>query len=117
MAHGPHEFRGGEVAAILSAAFAIFSLGAIQVWTELDAVMKERVFALGKAWMPGAEGIGPYAGKETVMLLAWVVAWVVLHLLWRRKTMDPRPWFAVALLLVLAGVLGVWPPVWHALGA
>ena len=49
------------------------------------------------AWMPGAVNsdpmwgnIGSYAGKETVMLVGWLVSWAVLHLLLKDKQVKPR---------------------------
>ena len=115
----PPRFNGPDMAAILAAALGIFALGAVQLWVELDESgdSKESMQELGNLWIPRAEEIGPYSGKETVMLAAWLVSWAVLYGLLRHKHVDPRPWFAVALFLVLAGVLGVWPPTWHFFGA
>lgn len=112
-------FNGPDMAAVLAACIAVFALGAVQVWVVLDegGGNKQLMQDIGNAWMPHAEHIGPYSGKETVMALAWIVSWAGLHLALRHRHVDPRPWFGVGLLLILLGVLGVWPPVWHALGA
>jgi hypothetical protein len=109
--------NGADMAAILAAAFAVFALGVVVLATELNKGLQDAVFAIGKAWMPHADRIGPYSGKETVTLVLWMGSWLGLHLALRRRSLDPRPWFAVALALVLAGVILVWPPVWHWLGA
>lgn len=115
----PLRFNGPDLAAVLAACIAIFTLGATQLWVELDetGANKQRMQDLGNAWMPHAEHIGPYSGKETVMAVAWLVSWAVLYLVLRHRHVDPRPWFGLALLLLLLGFLGVWPPVWHWLGA
>lgn len=110
---GTPRFNGPDMAAILAAAIAIFTLGAVQLATELDEGFQERVFDVGKAWMPHAEHIGPYSGKETVMAVAWLGSWLGLHLAMRHRHLDPRPWFALALILVLAGLCLIWPPAWH----
>ncbi len=112
----PHQTNGANVAAIMAAAFAIFALGAVVLWSELDATANAKLQKVGN-WMPGASGIGPYSGKETLMVVSWLVAWVLLHVALRHKHLDPRPWFGAALVLLLAGLLGIWPPVWHWLGA
>jgi hypothetical protein len=114
---GTLRFNGADMAAILAAAFGIFALGAVVLATELSKPLQDQVFALGKAWMPNAARIGPYSGKETLLAVAWLGSWLLLHLGLRRRHVDPRPWFAVALLLVLLGLVFVWPPVWHMLGA
>jgi hypothetical protein len=105
------------MAAILAAAVAAFTLGAVVLWTELDKKVSDVVFAVGKAWMPHAQEVGPYSGKETVTAVVWLASWLVLHLALRKRHINPKPWFALALLLLLAGILGIWPPVWHAWGA
>jgi hypothetical protein len=112
-------FNGPDMAAVLAACIAIFTLGAVQLWVELDesGAAKERMQDIGNAWMPHAEHIGPYSGKETVMAVSWLASWGILYGVLRHRHVDPRPWFGVALALLLLGLLGVWPPVWHALGA
>jgi hypothetical protein len=110
---GLPRFNGAHMATVLAAAIAIFTLGAAQTLAELDEANDQRFLAIGKAWMPHAEHIGPYSGKETVMAVAWLVSWAVLHVALRKHHVDPRPWFGAALVLMLLGVLGIWPPVWH----
>ena len=66
-----------------------------------------------KLWMPGAEGIGPYSGKETVGLIAWLVSWVILHFSLRHKQLNGGLWLTVFLLGIGVATTLVWPPVWH----
>jgi hypothetical protein len=54
-------------------------LAIVNVATTASPVFNNWVHGIGKLWMPGAEGIGPYSGKETLSLLAWLVTWAVLH--------------------------------------
>ncbi len=111
----PSKFNGALMAAILAAAIGIFALGAVQLWVESDesGAAKDTVQDIGNAWMPRADEVGPYSGKETVMGLAWLGSWLILHFALRNRHLDPKPYFGLALILVLVGVLGVWPPVWH----
>lgn len=106
---------GPYVAAFLAAGIGLLVLAFVQVLTELDDAFKERVFDLGKAWIPGAEGIGPYSGKETLMVVGWLGSWLVLHLALRHRDPDVRPWFGLALVMLGLAVLLLWPPVWHLL--
>ncbi len=113
LAHRPN---GSIAAAFLSAVFALLVLGIVQIRTHVDEAFKEQVFDLGRSWIPNAEGIGPYSGKETITLVAWLVSWLVLELLLRRRDVDLKLWFGVAMTGLVVAVLLVWPPVWHVFG-
>lgn len=109
--------NGSAVAAFLAAAIGLLTLGVVVLVTELSDGAREFVFAVGKAWIPGASGIGPYSGKETFLLIGWLGSWIVLHMLLRHRDLGVRWSFGFALVIILvAGVL-IWPPAWHALGA
>jgi hypothetical protein len=69
------------------------------------------VHALGKLWVPGAAGIGPYSGKLTVFLVGWLVSWAVLHLLLRQRDVDLARWLISAGVLITLAMLLVWPPI------
>lgn len=105
--------NGASVAATLSALIGMLALAGVVLACEASTEVSVEVHALGKLWMPGAEGIGPYSGKETVMLAAWLGSWAVLHLLLRRREMNGGLWLTV--FLAGAGVAStlIWPPTWH----
>lgn len=84
--------------------------------TELSALAADVVFNVGKAWIPRAAGIGPYSGKETFLLVGWAASWIGLHLALRRRDVDVKIAFGVAMGMVLVGIALVWPPVWHLFG-
>jgi len=69
------------------------------------------VHALGKLWVPGADGIGPYSGKFTVFLLGWLLSWGGLHLALRRKELNLARWSLVSFVLIGLAILLVWPPI------
>lgn len=108
---------GAALAAFLAAAIGLLALALAQLGSELSTPFKDLVFAVGKAWIPGAQGIGPYSGKETVMLVAWLGSWAALHRALRGRQPDVKLGFGVALGLLALATLLLWPPVWHALGA
>lgn len=112
-----HEERpkGAAVAAYLSASLGILALALSQLLSEKSESMKNRIHDLGKFWMPGAEGIGPYSGKETIELLAWLSSWLILHMVLKNKNVSIR-WSGI-LFLVIIGVATtiLWPPMTHIL--
>ena len=111
----PARPNGSAVAAFLGAALGLLVLGVVVLAAELSGAVEGFVFDVGKAWVPGAQRIGPYSGKETFLLVGWLASWGILHVALRDRTLDVKAWFGVALLALLAALLLVWPPVWHAL--
>ncbi len=105
--------NGASAAAILGASLGLLILGIIVLLTELNTSAKEFVFSMGKAWIPGAQGIGPYSGKETVLLLGWLASWGVLHLVLRERNVNVRVTFGIAAAMIAAALLLIWPPFWH----
>jgi hypothetical protein len=105
------EKLGTAQAALLADMLGILSLALVNLGTELSAAFSITIHNLGKLWMPGAEGLGPYSGKETVALVVWLVSWFLLHV-W----LGTRQWnHQVVVIIFLAG-MGVattllWPPV------
>lgn len=105
--------NGPYVAAMLGATIGLLVLALSQIGSELSDAFRDAVFDLGKAWIPGAEGIGPYSGKETLMLVGWLASWGLLHLGLRNKILDLRTWFGTALVILFVSTFLMWPPVWH----
>ena len=109
------EKKGAGQAAFLSAMLGVLTLALVNLGTEGSAAFKSLVHSIGKLWMPGAEGIGPYSGKETISLAVWLLSWLVLHRVLRGNELNHK--FAVSLFLVgiaLATTL-LWPPVFYLL--
>jgi hypothetical protein len=102
---------GIAAAAILSAALGLLALAGSHLLAGYSAQDNAWVHAWGKAWMPGAQGIGPYAGKETLALLVWLGSWVALHQALGRKNLRLIP--AGILFLIGIGIATtlLWPPV------
>lgn len=102
---------GPAVAALIAVGVGLIALAVSHLLAELSIPLKDAIHAIGKAWMPGAQGIGPYSGKETIALVAWLGMWALLHGLWRRREVPIVT--GAAILLVLLGVATtlLWPPV------
>jgi hypothetical protein len=55
-------------------------------------------------------GVGPLSGKTAVAVLAYAIAWIVLHLALRGRDVNFRRAFVWSLALVGVGFLGTFPP-------
>lgn len=106
---------GAVVACYLAAAVALLVLALVQFGTVVSPPMRDVVFAAGKAWIPNAQGIGPYSGKETFMLVGWLATWAVLHGAMKGRQFQVRATFGAALVITGLATLLMWPPVWHVL--
>lgn len=109
----PHVPGGVAVATLMAAAVGMLTLAVVNVFTAASNAFNARVHDVGKLWMPGAEGIGPYSGKETLALVAWLVSWAVLHVALRRREADISRWPIVFLIGVGVATTLIWPPVFE----
>jgi hypothetical protein len=58
-------------------------------------------------------GVGPLSGKVIVSVLAFLISWAVLFLLWRRRDISVGKAFAATLVLVAIGFALTFPPVFY----
>ncbi|HXG01989.1 MAG TPA: hypothetical protein VNO23_01070 [Candidatus Binatia bacterium] len=106
---------GAAVAALLSAMLGMLTLAVVNVFTAASPAFNTWAHGIGKLWMPGADGIGPYSGKETLSLAAWLGSWIVLHLTIGRRDFEVSRWLIVFLIGVGIATTLIWPPVFEAL--
>ena len=104
---------GGAAAAFLSVALGVAALAVSHLASESSERVKNIVYGFGKLWMPGAEGIGPYSGKETVALVVWLVSWFILHSILRRREVNVRIIGVLWLIGMGIATTLLWPPVVH----
>ena len=104
---------GKAVAAYMSAMVGVLTLAFVNVATEISAGAKEFVHNIGKLWMPAAEKIGPYSGKETIALVGWLGRWFVFYLLLKNKKCSEPLCFFIFLIGVVFSSMLLWPPVTH----
>jgi len=107
--------KGAAQAAILSAALGILTVALVNLGTAMSAEFTAVVHGIGKLWMPGAEGIGPYSGKETIALVVWMLSWFVLHRILRAKEWNNNVVVACFLAGIAVATTLVWPPVFEAI--
>ena len=110
------EKSGAAQAALLSAMLGVLALALANLATEISEAAKTRIHNLGKLWMPGAEGIGPYSGKETILLLTWLVSWILLDRWLRVKELNHRLALVIFLIGIGSATTLLWPPVFSWFG-
>ena len=104
---------GVAVAALISALIGMLTLAGVNQFTAISKVFNTWVHGVGKLWMPGAEGIGPYSGKETLSALAWIGSWIVLHYALRDRELSISRWLIVFLVGAGVATTWIWPPVFE----
>lgn len=60
-------------------------------------------------------GAGGVSGRTTFAVVVWLIAWGVLHFRWRNRHMEPRTIYRLTLILLIAGLIATFPPVWELL--
>lgn len=100
---------GPGAAAMLAAGIGIFSLGLLTTLNEVSEALHDwlQSFEMGR-------GVGPLAGKTTVAVIAWLIAWVILGFAWRKRDINIKRVFWIGLVLGLFGVVLMFPPVFLA---
>ncbi|OFW66345.1 MAG: hypothetical protein A2Z12_09890 [Actinobacteria bacterium RBG_16_68_21] len=101
----PDKPDGPGAAAMIAAGVGVFTLGLLttlaEFWTGLSGFLAD---------FQGSRGVGGLAGKSTLAIVAWLVCWGVLALLWRGKDFDLKLAFRIGLVLGALGALLTFPP-------
>ena len=103
---------GAAVAAMLSIGIGALAMAIVVGISDASAAFNNGfVHSIGKAWIPGAQGIGPYSGKLTFFLVGWLLSWAVGHLTLRNRDLDLGKWAVVSFALISLAILLLWPPI------
>jgi len=107
--HLPDKPDGPGAAAMLASGIAVFSLGLLTTLNEVSEALHDwlQSFEMGR-------GVGPLAGKTTVAVIVWLIAWLILGIAWRKRDINIRRVFWIGLVLGLLGVLLMFTPVFLA---
>ncbi|MDH3312224.1 MAG: hypothetical protein OEM28_03640 [Nitrosopumilus sp.] len=109
----PDKKNGIAAAAMISSMIGILSLSVSHTLSVLSQESKLMIHEIGKAWIPGADAIGPYSGKETIMLIGWGVSWIILHYALRNRDVKLSYYTIVFMIGVGIAILLVWTPFVH----
>jgi hypothetical protein len=103
---------GAAIAAMLSIGIGAMAMAIVVGISDASAAFNNGfVHSIGKAWVPGAQGIGPYSGKFTFFLVGWLLSWGIGHLVLKNRDLDLGKWVVVSLGLISLGILLIWPPI------
>lgn len=102
--------NGQAAAAILASMIGILSLAMSNLLAEISKEFKLMIYEVGKVWIPGAEGIGPYSGKETFMLVAWGLSWLILYFMLRNRNVKLSYYTITFMIGTGISTLLVWNP-------
>lgn len=107
---------GPAAAAVISAAIGCFTMMVTHHLSETSQTIEKIVWNLG-TWIPGSKtdselwgNIGSYTGKETMLLVGWLISWFILHALWKNKNVKSRTIFFWMFALLVAATAMCWHP-------
>jgi hypothetical protein len=115
-ANQPPQTSGVAAAALISAAIGTVTMMVTHHLAETSTVRSQFIQSLGD-WIPGSTtanpvmgNIGSYAGKETMLLVGWLISWVLLHHLLQHRQVRPKTIFFSTFGLFTAAIVMCWHP-------
>jgi hypothetical protein len=112
----PPQTSGVAAAAFISAAIGAVMIMVAHHLAHTSVAREQFILWLG-SWIPGshnadpvAGNIGSYAGKETILLVGWLVSWVMLHYLLQHRQVRTRTIFFGTFGLLVAAIVMCWHP-------
>ena len=99
--------NGPAMAAIMGGAMGVFVLGFLTALAAAAEGVKE--------WLVFQNRVGSLSGKTTIAGVTWLVIWVALHLVWRKRDVPFAAVIVVAAALLLIGNLLMFPPIFERL--
>jgi len=94
--------NGAALAAFLGAGIGAFAMGVMVILNEAG------LFAAPALYGPA----GGVSGRTTFAVVIWLIGWAVLHGRWKHRQLEPGRVHTLTLLLIGAGVLLCFPPLW-----
>ncbi len=98
--------NGPVAAALLAGGIGCAVLG---VLTFANLVNPTNAFS---TWLNWYKPVGALAGKTSLATIAFLLAWAILGLLWRRKEMHFGRIAVISFILLAVGLIGTFPPFW-----
>lgn len=112
----PPTVSGPAAAALLSAGIGYFLMMVSHQLSDTSEAREQLIWAIG-SWIPGSHNpsklygnMGPTTGKETILLIGWLVSWAILHRLWRHRNVKPRTMFFWFAAFFIIGTAMSWHP-------
>lgn len=96
---------GPAAAAMIAGGAGTFVIGLMTTLAEISAGLKSALNLTNP--------VGPLSGKTTVGIIVWLIAWFVLNRLMKDKDTDLNKAFTITVILMIAGLLLTFPPVFE----
>jgi hypothetical protein len=94
--------NGSGAAAVLAAGIGAFAIALLDVTADKDPAFKNM--------MNFYKPTGPLSGVTMVSLVFWLVCWMVLEMMWQKKTVGMGRVSTIALGLLVLSLLLTFPP-------
>lgn len=107
--HETNRLNGPVSAALLAGGIGAAAFGLITLVYELNDTSD---FAKSLSWYKPTGGL---SGKSTLGVITFFVAWAILHYIWKGKETNFTLISSIAIALLVVGLVGTFPPVWHLL--
>jgi fluoride ion exporter CrcB/FEX len=98
---GVEHSEGPAVAALLAVGIGAFVLGLLTTLAEASTTVRE--------WLQLTDAVGPLSGKTTFAVIAWLIAWGVLHLALRERGRLTTGVLVTTGVLLALWLLGTFP--------
>lgn len=98
--------EGPIAAAIIAGGVGAVALGLFTTLAEASTSFKD--------WLDWNTRVGPLSGKTCLAVIVWLVAWAILHVIYRARAFETRRALTVSLVLIGLGVLGTFPTFFQA---
>jgi|WetSurMetagenome_2_1015567.scaffolds.fasta_scaffold1179660_2 hypothetical protein len=102
--------NGPVAAALLAGGIGSAVLGLATLANEINS---SSAFSKSLVWV---KPVGGLSGKSSYAIIAFLLAWVILHFVWKGKEIKFSTISLVSYVLLAVGLIGTFPPVWHLLG-
>jgi hypothetical protein len=109
MANETNKPNGPVSAALLAGGIGSAVLGLVTLIYELA---DKSAFAKAMVW---SKPVGGLSGKSSLGIIAFFLAWVILHFVWKDKDTNFARISSISIALLVVGLLGTFPPVWNLL--
>jgi hypothetical protein len=111
MANEMDKPNGPVSAALLAGGIGCAVMGLVTVVNE---VAPKSDFSTSLVW---SKAVGGLSGKSSLAIIAFFLAWAILHFVWKGKETNFTRISVIAMALLIVGLIGTFPPFWHLLGA
>jgi hypothetical protein len=94
--------NGAALASFLGAGIGAFAMGVFVILNEAGIFVSPTLYAPA----------GGVSGRTTFAVVAWLIAWGILHSRWKGRQIESRRVYIATVVLIGFGLLGTFPPVW-----